>query len=212
VFHFGTRRDNVCSKVAQQMSPSLVNLRAVTMMVTRRIMSTVGVEVMGVFLQALARACVNLRLLVGQEAAAACAVEPGVWYPASRFVDLFERVTGRFPTPEPIKERIGVEMMKLWYDPGPGRAIIKTAVDFLRYQTGSAGYHSLTRGPADAKGAFLLEALDEGGGRAVVCSTTPFDRTMERGVLIGGLGLTADIRFVSVDNAADPSIFAIEIH
>jgi hypothetical protein len=175
-------------------------------------MSAEEVEVMGVFLQALARACVNLHLLVGQEAADACAVEPMVWYPANRFVELFERVTGRFPNADPIKERIGAEMMKLWYDPGPGRGIIKTAVDFLKYQTGSEGYHSLTRGPDDHKGAFALAELDEKSGHALVKSTTPFDRTMERGVLLGGLKLTGDVHFVAVDNSKDRSAFQIELH
>jgi hypothetical protein len=170
------------------------------------------VEVVGVFLQALARACVNLHLIAVEEAAEATAVEPMAWVPASRFIDLFERVLSRFPSPDPLKERIGMEMMKLWYDPGPGRSIIKTAIDFLHYQTGSEGYHSLTRGPEEAKGAFALVALDEKNGRATVRSTTPFDRTMERGVLIGGLKLTGDAHYVSVDNTEDGSIFHIELH
>jgi hypothetical protein len=175
-------------------------------------MAIVDVEVMGVFLQALGNACVNLHLLAGEEAVEACSVEPMVWYPASRFAELFESVVGRFPTPDPVQERIGIEMMKLWYDPGPGRGIIKTAADFLRYQTGSLGYHSLTRGPAEQKGGFSLVELNEATGRATVRSTTPFDRTMERGVLLGGLRLTGDARFVRVDNDADRSVFHVEYH
>jgi hypothetical protein len=167
---------------------------------------------MGVFLQALANACLNLHLLAGDEAVEACAVEPMRWYPASRFEELFQRVVGRFPTPEPVRERIGVEMMRLWYDPGPGRSIISRAADFLRYQTGSEGYHSLTRGPADRKGAFTLAELDEARGRAVVRSTTPFDRAMERGVLLGGLRLTGEVTFAQVENEADRSTFNVEYH
>jgi hypothetical protein len=173
---------------------------------------TSDVEVMGVFLQALANACLNLHLLAGEEAALACDVEPMSWYPASRFEELFQRVVGRFPTSEPVRERIGTEMMRLWYDPGPGRSIIATAADFLRYQTGSEGYHSLTRGPADQKGAFSLVELDEARGLAVVRSTTPFDRAMERGVLLGGLRLTGEATFARVENAPDPSTFRVEYH
>jgi hypothetical protein len=173
---------------------------------------TGDVEVMGVFLQALANACLNLHLLAGDEAVEACDVEPMRWYPASRFEELFQRVVGRFPTPEPVRERIGIEMMRLWFDPGPGRGIITSAADFLRYQTGSEGYHSLARGPAEQKGAFTLIELDEARGLAVVRSTTPFDRAMERGVLLGGTRLTGDATFARVDNDSDRSTFRVEYH
>lgn len=171
-----------------------------------------GVEVLGVFQQSLARACMNLDLIAGEEALEACNVEPNVWYPARRFQELTKHVVSRFSNPDPMLERIGIEMMKLWYDPGPGRGIIRTAVDFLRYQTGSEGYHSLVRGPETDKGVFSLVEVDEERGRAVVRSTTPFSRTMERGVLAGGLRLTGEIVFVEVRNEPDPSTFAIEFH
>jgi hypothetical protein len=176
-------------------------------------METVAsVEVLGVFQGSLARASVNLELLAGREAAEACNVEPVAWYPASRFQELVRQVVSRYPSPDPILERIGIEMMKLWYDPGPGRSIIRTSVDFLRYQTGSEGYHSLVRGPDAEKGAFTLVDLDEATGHAVIDSSTPFSRTMERGVLLGGLRLTGDANYVNVTNAPDPSRFVIEFH
>lgn len=171
-----------------------------------------GVEVLGVFVQSLATACLNLRVIAGGEVEAACRVDPMTWYPARRFEELFGRVVSRFPQSDPMRERIGMEMMKLWYDPGPGRGIVKTAADFLHYQTGSEGYHSIVRGPEPAKGRFALERYDEETGRAVVRSSTPFDRTMERGVLLGGLRLTGDAAFVSVDNSLDPSVFHVEFH
>jgi hypothetical protein len=86
---------------------------------------------------------------------------------------------------------------------------VKRAVDFLHYQTGSNGYHSVVRGPADKVGAFALESLDEAAGRAIVRSTTVFDRTIERGVLIGGLETAGDLAFVEVDNSTDPSVYRI---
>jgi serine/threonine protein kinase len=55
----------------------------------------------------------------------------------------------------------------------------------------------------------VLEALDEARGTARMRSTTPFDRTMERGVLLGGIGLAGDLPHVLVDNAADPSVFEV---
>jgi len=175
-------------------------------------MDIADVEVFGVFLQSLGHACVNLQLIAGEEAAGACSVDPGSWYPAARFRELFEHVVGCFPNPEPLRERIGTEMMKLWYEHGPGRSIIASAVDFLRYQTGSEGYHSLVRGPESNKGAFSLLELDEPRGRAIIRSTTPFDRAMERGVLLGGLKLTGEVGYVKIENTPDASTFHVEFH
>ena len=68
------------------------------------------------------------------------------------------------------------------------------------------------RGPTEDIGSFALAALDEKAGRARVRSTSPFDRTMERGILLGGMKLTEDLLYVDVDNSADPSVFHIEFH
>jgi hypothetical protein len=103
-------------------------------------------------------------------------------------------------------------MMKLWYDRGPGRSVVERGIDFLHHQTGSQGYHGVTRGPAEQVGAFSLTALDEERGTARVSSTTPFDRTMERGVLLGGLRLAGDLVYVDVENHTDPSVFEIRFH
>lgn len=170
------------------------------------------IELLGVFLQSLAAACVNLRIVAGEEAAEILSVQTREWYPAARYVSFLEGLSRRYADFEPIKERIGAEMMRLWYTLGPGRSVIRSGVDFLRYQTSSAGYHSVVRGPAEGTGSFTLESIDEQEGRARVRSTSPFDRTMERGILLGGMSLTGDLSYVEVDNAADPSVFHIEFH
>lgn len=166
-------------------------------------------ELLGIFLQSFGHACVNLKLLLGAQGDALIASSPQGWYPASHFLEAVSSVESRFPDPAPIKERLGVEMMKLWYEHGPGRSIVKCGVDFLVFQTGSSGYHSVVRGPASAVGEFALETLDERAGRAQVRSTTAFDRTIERGVLIGGLQLAGDVEYVDVDNSDDPSVYRI---
>ncbi|AKV03996.1 hypothetical protein AKJ09_10659 [Labilithrix luteola] len=166
-------------------------------------------ELTGIFLRSFANACVNLKVLFGEQADSLIASELGAWYPAQRFLDAVRSIERRFPNPEPIKERLGVEMMSLWYEHGPGRSIVTRGVDFLGFQTGSNGYHSVVRGPAAEVGDFSLVSLDENAGRAEVHSTTTFDRTIERGVLIGGLMRAGDLSYVDVDNAADPSTFHI---
>lgn len=175
-------------------------------------MAKQDIELLGVFLQSLAAACVNLQIVAKEQAAAILATQPQHWYPATHYIDFLQSLSQRYGNFEPIKERIGAEMMRLWYEHGPGRQIIKSGIGFLHYQTSSEGYHSVVRGPTEDIGSFALEALDEKAGRARVRSTSPFDRTMERGILLGGMKLTEDLLYVDVDNSADPSVFHIEFH
>jgi hypothetical protein len=168
-----------------------------------------GLELLGIFLQSFAGACINLKLLIGDDAARLTSAAPDVWYPAELFVDSVRSITSRFADAEPIKERIGMEMMRGWYERGPGRSIVSRGVEFLQFQTGSGGYRSVVRGPEELIGAFELEELDETAGRACVRSSTSFDRTIERGVLIAGLEVAGDLVYVDVDNSVDPSVFRI---
>jgi len=171
-----------------------------------------GVEILGVFLQSFARACVNLSILGGAEGERLARVDSAEWCPAEALFAALAVIEARFDDPGPIKERIGTEMMRLWYERGPGRSIVARGVDFIHHQTGSEGYHGVTRGPSNDVGAFTLTALDEESGTARVWSTTPFDRAVERGVLLGGLSLAGDLVYVDVDNGADPSVFEIRFH
>ena len=106
------------------------------------------------------------------------------------------------PIPGSILEQVGEAMMQGWYHFGPGKEIISSGVDFLRYQTGSEGYQSLVQGPSDVIGDFRLDSLDESQCQSLVVSTTPFSKDLERGVLQGGLNLIGDLRLVNVDNSA----------
>jgi hypothetical protein len=163
-------------------------------------------EVQGVFLESLAAACLNLQVVTRVEADAS--IEPLAWYPVARFHRLFHAIDERFEDPDPIKERIGIEMMRLWYEHG-GRALAPTGAGFLRFQAGSAGYRSVVKGRPAAAGNFAIVELDEQAGVAMVQSTTPFDRAMERGVLIGGMQAPGDLVYVDVVNRPDPSVFHI---
>ena len=169
------------------------------------------IELSGVFLGSLGHACVSLGYLVDDDHLVP-EVTPDGWYPAWHFNGVLDALARRFKNFDPVKERIGVEMMNLWYVAGPGRTIVHRGVDFLTHQASSAGYRSVVRGPEAALGQFVLEAVDEAAGTALVRSTTPFDRVLERGVLRGGMSLAGDLAFVDIDNAEDPSLFRIEFH
>lgn len=168
------------------------------------------VELLGIFLLSFGRACINLELLSSDaELAPIAQVRPDEWCRSDAYRELFAKIMARYTRPDPIKERIGAEMMKLWYEEGPGHAIVKRGVDFLHHQTGSHGYRSVVRGPDSALGAFTLDHLDVARGRARIRSSTPFDKVMERGILIGGMNLPGDLVHVEVDNSADPAVFEV---
>ncbi|TNE91108.1 MAG: hypothetical protein EP330_06580 [Deltaproteobacteria bacterium] len=171
-------------------------------------------EMVGFFLHSFLRAAVNINaLLPGDDVEQLLAADPASWYPASAFTGRMDALAERFTDFEPIQQRIGEEMMRLWFEFGPGRQIVTTSVDFLRFQTGSEGYRSVIRGPDHLVGAFDLVALDESAGTASVRSSTPFVRPMERGVLLGGLQLAGDTVYVDVvQDPADPDLFHIEYH
>jgi hypothetical protein len=136
------------------------------------------------------RACINFQFLITEGTTFLEQIKPDEWYPLQHFSNILNNVREKYSDPAPVFERIGIEMMNQWYSQGPGKQIIKKGIDFLHFQTGSEGYYSVIRGKPDQIGDFSLMSLDEEKGTAVVRSTTPFDRDMERGVLIGGLRTT----------------------
>ena len=117
-----------------------------------------------------------------------------------------------YENPKPILEKVGAEMMFSWYSLGPGKEIIKRGVDFLHFQSGSEGYASVVRGPEEGVGSFKLMEIDEKEGNALIYSTTPFDKNLERGVIIGGMSAPGDLSYINVDNDEDAQRFRIEFH
>ena len=136
-------------------------------------------------------------------------VEPMGFYEYPRFAALLTAVEKRFRDMEPVLEELGVQMMTDWYEHGPGKQVVTSGVGFLKFQTGSEGYRSVVAGPPAAIGEFVLESLDETAGAARIRSTTPFPKTMERGILIGGMRAPGDLTYVDVDNSADPFVFDV---
>jgi hypothetical protein len=152
-------------------------------------------------------------MLGGPEMEELCAgVEPMNRYPYVRFHALLDAVGRRLRDMDPVLEELGVQMMSDWYKLGPGKDVVSTGVGFLEYQTGSEGYRSVVDGPPLAIGEFALDQIDKKAGSARVRSTTPFPRSMERGVLIGGMRAPGDLAFVEVDNSRDASCFDIRFH
>ena len=170
-------------------------------------------KVYGATLQGFAQACVNLNIVAGRNAGDLLTdIEVDSWYPFERLAEMESLVIESYEDVGPILERVGMEMMLGWYNYGPGSVIISKGVDFLHFQTGSQGYASVVVGPEELVGSFSLEEVDLVNGRATIHSTTPFNKDLERGVIIGGLSAPGDLDFVDVQNSDDEHFFQIEFY
>ncbi|GAH87659.1 unnamed protein product, partial [marine sediment metagenome] len=83
---------------------------------------------------------------------------------------------------------------------------------FLHFQSGSQGYASVIKGPKEVVGSFKLVKLEKNLGKALIHSTTPFNKNMERGVIIGGMSAPGDLDYIDVNNDKDEHYFNIEFH
>ncbi len=102
-----------------------------------------GVQVAGALILAIGQACVNLSFFIDEPTSQFLReAQPTEWYPVQKFTSLLEVVAARYVDPAPILERIGSEMIRLWYMTG-GAGLINNAVEFLQYQTSSQGYYSV---------------------------------------------------------------------
>ncbi len=168
-------------------------------------------RVYGATLQGFAQACVNLNIVAGNKAAEALReIEVDQWYPFELLRTIERVVVDSYEKADPILERVGIQMMLGWYNLGPGKQFVKRGVDFLYFQTGSHGYSSVVKGPPELVGDFELIEIDEEKGTAVVRSSTPFNKSLERGVIIGGLSAPGDLDYIDVSNRADETWFVIE--
>lgn len=170
-------------------------------------------EVFGATIHGFAQACINLNIVAGTKASNLTRnIEVNRWYPFEHLKECERIVFKHYENPKPILEKVGAEMMFSWYSFGPGKEIIKRGVDFLHFQSGSEGYASVVRGPEEVVGNFNLMEIDEKEGKALIYSTTPFDKNLERGVIIGGMSAPGDLSYINVDNDEDVQRFRIEFH
>ena len=170
-------------------------------------------EVFGATIQGFAQACINLNIVAGSKANILIKdIEVNKWYPFEILRDLERIVIESYENVEPILERVGMEMMLIWYNFGPGKQIIDGGVDFLSFQSGSQGYASVVRGPEELVGSFKLVKLEDNLGKALIHSTTPFNKNLERGVIIGGMSAPGDLDYIDVNNDEEEYYFNIEFH
>lgn len=171
-----------------------------------------GVEICGTVLARFARACQTLGVLTGRPVVGfASGVADGDWFPYHRLTQLVGQVSDLGAEPEPVLERIGIEMMLSWYHFGPGRELIDGGADFVGWLAGPTGYRTLVRGPAEAVGRLQLSGRDD-RGRLRVTTNTPLPRSLEGGLLIGGIQAPGDLDYVDVAFHGRSSTWLVEVH
>ncbi len=170
-------------------------------------------EVFGATILGFVQACVHLNIVAGPKANDLIKdIEVNKWYRFEKLRDIERIVIESYENVEPILERVGMEMMQIRYNFGPGKQIIDGGVDFLHFQSGSQGYASVVKGSDELVGSFKLVKLEEKLGKALIYSTTPFDKNLERGVIIGGMSAPGDLDYIDVNNDEDEHYFNIEFH
>lgn len=156
-------------------------------------------ESIGVVMLGMVSAFERIHVISGEKAAYLSQdIDPDQWYPLTRFFDLLDSLTAGGRDVSPILFRAGFEFIRMWYSEGPGHTFIDGGVDFLRYQTGSSGYSSVVRGPAEEVGYVELTELDEAAGSARIVSLNPFPVEFDRGVFYGGVTAPGDMDWVEV--------------
>ena len=168
-------------------------------------------KVFGATVHGVAQACINLNIVAGSKASSLISdIDVNEWYPFERLRELERIVIESYENAGPILERVGMEMMFSWYKYGPGKNIIKKGIDFLYFQTDSQGYASVIKGPEELVGTFKLVEIDEENGKALIYSTDPFNKDMERGIIIGGMSAPGDLDYIDVKNDEDEHYFKME--
>jgi PAS domain S-box-containing protein len=171
-----------------------------------------NLQVAGVILDGFLKASIKLNIIAATQAATIENIDPVQWYPLQRLLDLQQFVQDNYKQAGPIFEKIGQSMITTWYHLGPGKELIRTGADFLHFQSGSRGYRSVVAGPEDFVGDFSLIEIDEIKGLAKIHSTTPFNRDLEKGLILGGMSAPGDLDYVQVSNGEDQDHFVIRFH
>jgi hypothetical protein len=169
----------------------------------------------GTLMAGFAQACINLNIVAGRRA-------PPICSPTST-----SAAGTRWPGGSQLEQTIGATYLYCRPDPAQARhrdddAVVPPRTRARRHPPrrrlpalpDRQHRHRLghPRAEGELVGSFDLREFDPRAGRAVIHSTTPFNRKIECGVLIGGLLAPGDIDYVDVTNDADPDLLVVEFH
>lgn len=153
-------------------------------------------RVLGMTLLSFYRACTNLDYIIGTEMKAKLeSVKPEGWYPFDWLCELESSILGAYRNPDPALRRIGEEMMYLWRE----SVELESGVEYLELQRECRGMHQTVQGPEAVIGRFELIEHDPQQCRAVLKSTTPFQKALEEGIISGGMKAFGDVTNLEIE-------------
>jgi len=163
-------------------------------------------EVAGSFLLGLVQSFYKLNVLPqGGMALGGDSIDPEKWYPHSMLIDTLHAIEKVIPYSSSILFRAGIHFLRIWYEQGPGKAMIHSGMDWLHANDTSGGYNSVVRGGSrDEIGWCLLQSIDEQAGIAVYENVMPLSFEYVKGVFYGGCILFDDMEYVTVDGTCEP--------
>ena len=168
-------------------------------------------QVRGVVFLAFTEALHNLHLLADEDMQRFIQdVHYNGWYPFTKQQQVFDLIEARYPLSGPIMEKVGMGFINTIYSFQEWRHLFDTGIGFLKTNEASKLYYNFVQGHPQDIGSFTLIDLRAAEGKAVLHSTTPFSKDMERGILLRGLQLTRSFDYIDVDNAQDERIYHIE--
>ena len=168
-------------------------------------------QVRGVVFLAFTEALHNLHLLADEDMQRFIQdVHYNGWYPFAKQQQVFDLIEARYPLSGPIMEKVGMGFINTIYSFQEWRHLFDTGIGFLKTNEASKLYYNFVQGHPQDIGSFTLIDLRAAEGKAVLHSTTPFSKDMERGILLRGLQLTRSFDYIDVDNAQDERIYHIE--
>jgi hypothetical protein len=168
-------------------------------------------QVRGVVFLAFTEALYNLHLLADEDMQRFIQdVHYNGWYPFAKQKQVFDLIEERYPLSGPIMEKVGMGFINTIYSFQEWRHLFDTGVGFLKTNEASKLYYNFVQGHPQDIGSFMLIDLHATEGKAVLHSTTPFSKDLERGILLRGLQLTRSFDYIDVDNSQDERIYHIE--
>lgn len=162
-------------------------------------------EVAGSFLLGLVQSFYNLNALpqgglnfdLGQ-------IEPEGWYPHELLIDTLGNIKQAIPASDSLFFQAGVNFLRIWYEHGPGKAMIHSTLDWLHANDESGGYNTVVRGGTqDEIGWCRVKTIDEQAGVAVIENVTPLTVEYVKGVFYGGCLIFDDLDYVSVEGKSE---------
>lgn len=133
------------------------------------------------------------------------AIDSDSWHPHELLISTLNKIERAVPDHQGLFFRAGMHFVRIWYEQGPGREMVRSTLDWLRANQDGVGYNSVVRGGSPEEvGWCRMRFLDERIGVAVFENVMPLAPEYIRGVFYGGCLLFDDVDYVDVAETHEP--------